>query len=49
MGTDKKLLLKNLPEKLDGVVKADSSDTVINLWKVSYWFTCTCMLHVDAL
>jgi uncharacterized protein involved in copper resistance len=49
MGTDKKLLLKNLPEKLDGVVKADSSETVINLWKVSYWFTCTCMLHVDAL
>ncbi|CAB4001860.1 Hypothetical predicted protein, partial [Paramuricea clavata] len=35
MGTDKKLLLKNLPEKLDGVVKTDSSETVINPWKNS--------------
>jgi hypothetical protein len=35
MGGDKKLLLKYLPEKLEGVIKADLSENVINLWKVS--------------
>ena len=34
MGTDKKLLLKNLPEKLQGVINAVGSTSVINLWKV---------------
>ena len=37
MGSDKKLLLKNLPEKLEGVVKSDVSETVINIWKVGIW------------
>ena len=34
MGTDKKLLLKNLPDKLQGVINAVGSTSVINLWKV---------------
>ena len=29
-------LLKGLPQKLDSVVKADSSESVLNIWKVSY-------------
>ena len=35
VGTDKKILLKYLPDKLEGVIKADSSETVVNLWKVN--------------
>lgn len=34
MGTDKKLLLEKLPSKLDGIIKPDTSNTVIELWKV---------------
>lgn len=34
MGSDKKLLLRNLPEKLQGVIEPQTSDTVINIWKV---------------
>lgn len=34
MGNDKKLLLKNLPEKLYGVLKADCRTSVIKIWKV---------------
>ena len=34
MGSDKKLILKNLPEKLQGVTTEDSSATVIKIWKV---------------
>lgn len=34
MGSDKKLLLKNLPEKLDGVIDESTSATVIKIWKV---------------
>ncbi|XP_028417002.1 uncharacterized protein LOC114541217 [Dendronephthya gigantea] len=33
MGSDKKLLLSNLPEKLDGVVDEGTSATVIKIWK----------------
>ena len=34
MGDDKKQLLKKLLDKLNGVIKADTSATVIKLWKV---------------
>lgn len=34
MGSDKKLLLKHLPEKLHGVIKPNSAATVINIWQV---------------
>ena len=34
MGSDKKLLLKYLPEKLEGVVETTICETVINIWKV---------------
>ena len=34
MGSDKKLLLNKLPEKLLGVLQVDVSETVITLWKV---------------
>lgn len=50
MGSDKKLLLKNLPKKLQGVVKAEVSETVINLWKVSSWLiycTCSCLSTIE--
>lgn len=36
MGSDKKLLLENHPSKLEGIIKADTSDTVIKLWKVKF-------------
>jgi hypothetical protein len=38
MGSDKKLLLEHLPEKLSvpGVVRPDTRDTVITLWKVKH-------------
>ena len=34
MGTDKRLLLENLPSKLEGVIRPNTSSTVIELWKV---------------
>ena len=34
MGSDKKLLLENLPDKLEGVIKPEGGNTVIKLWKV---------------
>lgn len=36
MGSDKKLLLKALPDKLSGVVRPEISATVVKLWKVKY-------------
>lgn len=40
MGSDKKLLLRNLPDKLLGVVKADVGKTLINIWKVGACILC---------
>lgn len=37
MGSDKKLLLKTLSEKMQDIIKPDSSEVVITLWKVSSW------------
>ena len=37
MGSDKKILLQHLPGKLEGVIRPETSVTVIKLWKV---FTC---------
>ena len=34
MGSDKKLLLKHLPEKLKDCIAPTHSDAVINIWKV---------------
>jgi hypothetical protein len=34
MGSDKKLLLKALPDKLPGVIRPQSSETVVKIWKV---------------
>lgn len=34
MGSDKKLLLKRLPDKLHGIIRPETSDTVVQLWKV---------------
>ena len=34
MGSDKKLLLKHLPEKLHGVIRSNSAATVIKIWQV---------------
>lgn len=34
MGSDKKLLLKSLPDKLAQVVRPETSDTVVKLWQV---------------
>ncbi len=45
MGSDKKLLLKNLPEKLEGVIPADRSSSVIKLWKVIIWYKVTVCIH----
>ena len=38
MGSDKKLLLQKLPSKLGDVVKPETGETVIKLWKV-YMYT----------
>ena len=35
MGSDKKLLIRNLPEKLKNCINPHCSDTVIELWKVN--------------
>lgn len=40
MGSDKKILLENLPMKLEGVISPDTSDAVINIWKVSAPLLC---------
>ena len=34
MGTDKKISLAKLPQKLDGIITPSSSATVIKIWKV---------------
>lgn len=36
MGSDKKLLLKTLPDKLDGIIKPETSETVVQIWKVIF-------------
>lgn len=36
MGADRKILLENLPAKLDGVIDPSTSVTVIRIWKVQY-------------
>lgn len=51
MGSDKKLLMKNLPEMLKGVFKADIEETIIKIWKVSMkqinLFNCfALLLHI---
>ncbi|CAB3983147.1 Hypothetical predicted protein [Paramuricea clavata] len=33
MGSDKKKLLRDLPDKLDGVIKPTQSESVIKIWK----------------
>ena len=43
MGSDKKLLLENLPEKLTGVIRPETSETVIKIWKV---YCSICLLHI---
>ena len=35
MGSAKKTLLKRLPDKLKAVIKPESEETVIKLWKVT--------------
>jgi hypothetical protein len=34
MGCAKKVLLKKLPSKLKDIIRLETSETVINLWKV---------------
>ena len=34
LGSDKKLLLKTLPDKLPGVIRLQSSEAVVKIWKV---------------
>lgn len=34
VGSDKKLLLKKLPENLQGVIEPETSATVIQIWRV---------------
>ena len=34
MGSEKKLLLEHLPDKLEGVIKPEGRNTVIKLWKI---------------
>jgi hypothetical protein len=34
MGSDKKLLMKHLPDKLNGVIKPKNCDAVVKIWKV---------------
>ena len=34
MGSDKKLLMKSLPDKLGQVVRPETSDTVVKIWRV---------------
>jgi hypothetical protein len=36
MGSDKKLLLKTLPNKLATIIKPETSETVIQIWKVIF-------------
>jgi len=35
MGSSKKILLEQLPPKLQGVIRPSTSDTVIRIWKVN--------------
>ena len=53
MGTDKKLLLKGLAQKLDSVVNADCCERLVNIWQVSYLFTVlvpvTLTIYVDLM
>ena len=36
MGLDKKWLMRDLPDKLHGVIKPNHSESVITIWKVIY-------------
>ena len=36
MGPDKRLLLKNLPQKLPSILPGDTSETIVKLWQVLY-------------
>ena len=36
MGSDKKRLMRDLPDKLHGVIKPSHSDSVIKVWKVIF-------------
>ena len=45
MGSDKKLFLKKLPENLHGVIKPETSATVIQIWRV-YTIKCISVLKL---
>ena len=45
MGSDKKLLLKKLPENLQGVMRPETSATVIQIWRV-YTIKCNSVLKL---
>ena len=36
MGSDKKVLLTNLPDKLGGIIQPETSEAIVNIWKVGY-------------
>lgn len=38
MGSAKKILLEKLPSKLKDIIRPETSETVINLWKVTVFF-----------
>ena len=40
MGSDKKLLLEHLPDKLEGMIRPEGGKTVIKLWKVVNNLVC---------
>lgn len=48
MGSAKKLLLKNLPSKLPGIIKPETSETVIKIWKVTVKY-CIVTIFTDHL
>lgn len=45
MGSDKKLLLEHLPDRLEGVTKPVGGNTVIKLWKVVINLVCQITLN----
>lgn len=36
MGSDKKVLLTKLPDKLGGIIQPETSEAIVNIWKVGY-------------
>ena len=48
MGSDKKLLLKKLPENLQGVIRPETSATLIQIWRV-YAIKCNSVLKLKLL